>query len=352
MKTKRTAKKRPAKREPTAAEEARYRKRSDAVAAVRRGDTVEDVARIFGVNRATLFRWLADYRGGGESALRDEARPGRPRKVDEKLMTWLYDVITMGDPRQHQFAFCLWTLGVIRTLLKREWGIDLSKSGVSRLMAHLGLSAQHPLYRSYKRDQKKIDSYLNRRFPQIRRLARERGAVIYFVDEASVRADEHRGTTWGKIGQTPVVEDTGDRYSINLISAVSPRGDMKFRAFEGSMNQDKFIDFLVDLLKDTGKPIIVIVDNASYHTSGFVKKCAKKSGGRVSLFYLPPYSPELNPDEQVWNHTKARIGKIFVETKEHLLEQVRNALKSIQMSRDLILSFFQLKDTKYAAGSC
>jgi transposase len=345
-------KKQPAKKKPTAAAEARYRKRSDAVAAVRRGDTVEDVARIFDVNRATLFRWLADYRSGGEGALREEDRPGRPRKVDETMMKWLYDAVTMGDPRQYQFTFCLWTLGIIRTLLKGEWNIELSKSGVSRLMAHLGLSAQHPLYRSYKQDQKKIDAYLNRRFPQIRRLARERGAVIYFVDEASVRADEHRGTTWGKIGQTPVVKDTGDRYSINLISAVSPRGDMKFRAFEGSMNQDKFLDFLVALLNDTGKPIIVIADNASYHTGGFAKKCAEKSNGLVFLFYLPPYSPELNPDEQVWNHTKARIGKIFVETKEHLLKQVRNVLKSIQMSRDLVLSFFQLKDTKYAADAC
>jgi len=345
-------KKQPAKKKPTAAAEARYQKRSDAVAAVRRGETVADVARIFGVDISTLFRWLADYRGGGESALRDEDRPGRPRKVDEKLMKWLYDAVTMGDPRQHQFTFCLWTLGIIRTLLKRRWNIDLSKSGVSRLMAHIGLSAQHPLYRSYKRDQKQIDAYLNKRFPQIRRLARERGAVIYFVDEASVKADEHRGTTWGKIGQTPVVKDTGDRYGINLISAVSPRGDMKFRAFEGSMNQDKFLDFLVDLLKDTGKPIIVIADNASYHTGGFAKTCAEKSKGLVSLFYLPPYSPELNPDEQVWNHTKARIGKMFVQTKEHLLEQVRSVLKSIQTSRDLILSFFQLKDTKYAADAC
>jgi transposase len=341
-----------AEKKPTATEEARYRKRSDAVAAVQRGDTVEDVARIFGVGVSTLFRWLAEYRAGGESALREEPRAGRPRKVDETLMKWLYEAVTMGDPRQHQFTFCLWTLGIVRTMLKREWNVELSKSGVSRLMAHLGLSAQHPLYRSYKRDQEKVDAYLNRRFPQIRRLARERGAVIYFVDEASVKADEHRGTTWGKIGQTPVVKDTGDRYGINLISAVSPRGDMKFRAFEGSMNQDKFIDFLVDLLNDTGKPIIVIVDNASYHTGGFAKKCADKSNGLVSLFYLPPYSPELNPDEQVWNHTKARIGKIFVETKEQLLEQVRNVLKSIQMSRDLILSFFQLKDTKYAADSC
>ncbi|EQD73609.1 ISXoo2 transposase [mine drainage metagenome] len=172
------------------------------------------------------------------------------------------------------------------------------------------------------------------------------------MDEAAVRADSHRGTTWGKIGQTPVVEDSGGRFSINLISAVSPRGDMKFRTFEGRMNEDKYLEFLTELLRDTGKPIIVIADNASYHSGKFAKKCAQKSDGKVTLFHLPAYSPELNPDEQVWNHSKARLGKVFVQTKEHLVNEVRNILKSIQMSRSLIRSFFQMKDTRYAADAC
>jgi len=339
-------------RKPSAISEIRYRKRSEAVAAVRRGEKVADVARIHGVNIATLFRWLARYRSGGEDALREGARAGRPRKVDERLLRWLYRAITQGDPRQYQFSFCLWTLGIVRSLLKRRFAVQLSKSGISRLLAHMGLSPQRPMFRSYQQDPRKIEKYLKRTFPQIRRLAKERNAVIYFVDEASVRADEHRGTTWGKIGQTPVVQDSGDRFSVNMISAVSPRGDMKFRTFEGRMNEDKYLEFLEDLLHDTGKPIIVIADNASYHSGKFSKKCAKKSNGKVTLFYLPTYAPQLNPDEQVWNHSKARLGKMFIETKERLVAEVRNVLRSIQMSRDLILSFFQLKDTTYAADAC
>ena len=295
---------------------------------------------------------MARYRSGGEDALREGARAGRPRKVDERLLRWLYRAITQGDPRQYQFSFCLWTLGIVRSLLKRRFAVQLSKSGISRLLAHMGLSPQRPMFRSYQQDPTKIEKYLKRTFPQIRRLAKERNAVIYFVDEASVRADEHRGTTWGRIGQTPVVQDSGDRFSVNMISAVSPRGDMKFRTFEGRMNEDKYLAFLKDLLHDTGKPIIVIADNASYHSGKFSKKCAKKSNGKVTLFYLPTYAPQLNPDEQVWNHSKARLGKMFIETKERLVAEVRNVLRSIQMSRDLILSFFQLKDTTYAADAC
>jgi transposase len=339
-------------RKHSAIAEIRYRKRSEAVAAVRRREKVAAVARIHGVNIATLFRWLARCRSGGDDAVREGARAGRPRKVDERLLRWLYRAITQGDPPQFQFSFCLWTLGIVRSLLKRRFAIQLSKSGISRLLAHMGLSPQRPIFRSYQQDPRRIEKYLKRAFPQIRRLAKERNAVIYFVDEASVSADEHRGATWGKSGQTPVVQDSGDRFSVNMISAVSPRGDMKFRTFEGRMNEDKYLEFLTDLLHDTCTLIIVIADNASYHSGKFSKKCAKKSDGKVTLFYLPPYAPQLNLDEQVWNHGKARLGKMFIETKGHLVDEVRNVLRSIQMCRDLILSFFQLKDTTYAAAAC
>jgi transposase len=323
-----------AKKKTTTAAEANYRKRSDAVAAVRGGERIEAVARTFGIGRATLFRWLARYRSGGESDLRDESRPGRPRKIDDELMKQLYDAVTRSDPRQYAFSCCLWTLGIIRSLINQQWGIELSKSGASRLMTHLGLTPQQAIYRSYKRDQNKIDSYLKRRLPQIRRLARARGAAIYFVHEASVKADTHRGTTQGKIGRTAVVESCGS--CINLIGAVNPRGDMRFRAFEGSMNQGKLLEFLADLMHDTGKPIIAIIDNAGYHIGGF----AKRSNRIVTLFYLPPHSPEFNPDEQV-----------CVESKMHLLDEVRNVLKWTRQRRDFMPYFFHLKDTKYAADA-
>lgn len=345
-------KKQTAKKKPTAAAEARYRKRVDAVAAVQSGEPVESVAQIVGVGLSTLFRWLARYRNGGEHALLEGRRAGRPRKVDEKVMRWLYNVITLGNPMQYQFEVCLWTLGIIRTVLKRDKGIDLSKASVCRLMAQLGLTPQRPIFRSYQQDPKKIDKYLKETFPEARELARQKKAIIYFVDEASVRADAHRGTTWGKSGQTPVVEDSGDRFGVNMISAVSPRGDMKFRTFEGKMNGAKYLEFLTDLLHDAGKPIIVIADNASYHNGKFLKQCAETSGGKVTLVFLPPYSPELNPDEQVWNHCKARLGAMFIESKERLVEETRKVLRSIQMATDLVLSFFKLKDTQYAAGSC
>jgi transposase len=316
---------------------------------VRAGETIAVVARVFKIPHRTLFSWLARYRGGGYDALREGQRSGRSRKVNEEVMRWLYDAITLGDPRQYQLPFCLWTLALVRQLLKRQFGIELSKSGVSRLLGHLGLSPQRPIYKSYKRDPKAMKEYLDRTFPGLRARARRIGAMIYFVDEAAVRSDAHRGTTWGKIGQTPEVADSGDRFSLKLISAVSPRGDMRFSSFEGRMNGERFVNFLKKLRADAGRPIIVIADNASYHTGGAVQRYVEQTQGDVAVENLPAYSPELNPDEQVWNHAKARLAKLFVATKQEFQAALFSIMLSIQRSAALILSFFQLPDTKYAA---
>lgn len=320
-----------------------------AVEALSRGELACDVARVMKVPRRTLFTWIARYRHGGEHALQDRQKSGRPRKAEAKVLHWLYDAITLGDPRQYQLPYCLWTLAIVRRLLKTVHGVEMSKSGVSRVLKHLGLSPQRPIYRSYKRDPVEMKKYLDKTFPGLRAKARRMGAAIYFVDEASVRSDAHRGTTWGKIGQTPQVDDSGDRFSIRLMSAVSPRGDMKFNSFTGKMDGIRFVNFLKKLHADVGRPIIVIADNASYHTGGAVQRYLKQTRGQVTVGSLPKYSPELNPDEQVWNHAKARLAKRFVATKDEFKAALSSILLSIQRSTDLILSFFQLPDTQYAA---
>jgi transposase len=329
--------------------QARYEKRRMAIEAVREGATVESVARMLKVSMRTLFYWLARYRMGGHHALAEGRRSGRPRKVDAEVMRWLYQAIRKHDPRQYDFPFNLWTLGLVRTLLKRKFGIELSKAGVSRLLGHLGLSPQRPIYKSYKQNPKAMKKYLEETFPGLLEQARRKRAAIYFVDEAAVRSDAHRGTTWGKIGQTPQVEDSGDRFSLKMISAVSPRGDMKFQCFTGRMNGTRFIEFLKKLRADAGRRIIVIADNASYHGSGPVRRYLKESQGQVVVEHLPAYSPHLNPDEQVWNHAKARLGKRFVATKNEFKAALLSIMRSIQRSTALLLSFFQLPDTKYAA---
>jgi transposase len=333
----------------TPSAEATYQRRKQAVEAVMAGEVVSLVARVNRVPLRTVFGWLARYRQGGWHALRNGERSGRPRKVDEKVMEWLYDAISLGDPRQHQLPFCLWTLNVVRALLKKQWGVSLSKSAVCRLLQHLGLSPQRPIYRSYKRNPTEMETYLRTTFPELKKRAKACGAEIYFVDESSVRSDHHCGTTWGLVGETPVVEDSGDRFGIKLISAVSLRGDMRFAAIEGRMNSEVFIGFLRKLRSDADRPIIVIADNARYHTSAKVADFVASTNGEITLTNLPRYSPELNPDEQVWNHAKRRLSQAFIDSKEVMKSTVLSIMQSIQKTPALVQSFFQLPGTCYAA---
>ena len=330
--------------------EARYEKRRDVVEAVAiRGEPVVLVARIYNLPRRTIFAWLARYRNGGWDALKEGSRAGRPRKLTGEDMQWLHDAITLGDPRHYQFEFCLWTLATIRTLIKRELRVELSRSAISRLLRHLGLSPQRPLYKSYKQNPKHIERYLQKTFPEVVKQARVLGAEIYFVDEASVRSDSHRGLTWGRIAETPVVRDSGGRFGLKVISAVTLRGDMRFSFIEERMNSARFIEFLKKLRKDAGRPIIVITDNARYHHSKETQAFLDSQPNSIMMAFLPAYSPELNPDEQVCNHAKARLAKRPILDRQSMKRALTSILRSIQKQTSLIKSFFQLSGTKYIA---
>lgn len=325
-------------------------KRREVVEAILlREEPVALVARIYNITQRTVFLWLARYRSGGWQALNEKSRQGRPKKVTGDDLKWLYDAVTKGNPLNYQFDYYLWTLGTIRSLLEKKRHIKLSKSSVSRLLGHMGLTPQKPLYKSYKQDPKKIQQYLKETYPEAVAEAKKHKARIYFIDESAFRSDAHRGTTWGVKGKTPVVQDTGGRFGFKLISAVSARGDMYFEVIEERMNSERFIKFLESLRSDAGHPVFVIADNARYHHSKKVQEFLEDNEGSIMMAFLPPYTPELNPDEQVWNYAKREMGKKSIRTKDEMEQAVYSIMQSIQEKVDLVKSFFQLPDTKYAS---
>jgi transposase len=328
--------------------ELRYQKRAAVVEAVQRGEAPRDVARVFNVPLNTVYDWLARYRQGGWDALRDRQRSGRPRKVDGTVMKWLYEAITMGNPQQFKFEFCLWTLKIVKDLLKKTFSIELSKSSLSRLLGQLGLSPQRPIFKAASQDPQAVEKYLKERYPEIRARARKMGAEIFFLDEAAFRSDHHSGTTWGPIGETPELKEHRGRFGYNAISAVSARGKMYFQTFTGKMDTSGFIAFLKKLRSDVGKPVIVITDRASYHKAKKATEYITSTQGEVGLELLPARSPELNPDEQVWNRAKERLGRMIIQNKDHMKNALQRVLRSLQRNAKLIKSFFQLNDTRYA----
>ncbi|HEX3213398.1 MAG TPA: IS630 family transposase, partial [Actinomycetota bacterium] len=259
-----------------------------------------------------------------------------------------YTLVVGNDPRQLQFTFALWTRAMVRELIRREFAVRLSEVSVGRLLRKLGLSPQRPLYRAYQQNPQAVACWKAETYPQLRREAAEVGATIYFVDEAGVRSDYHAGTTWAPVGHTPVVAATGDRFGINLISAVTAKGKLRFAAYEGSLNGPVFIDFCRRLLDDTPGPVFVVLDGHPVHRSKAVKAFAESTGGRLRLCFLPGYAPELNPDEWVWKHVKHdRIGRAGVSGPEDLKAKALAALHRLQKLPEVVRSFFRDPNLRY-----
>jgi len=322
-----------------------------AVARVEAGESPEDVVRTLGFGRTVIYNWLAKYRAGGVDALRAQPIPGRPAKLTGPQLRWIYKTVTEKSPLQLRFEFALWTRGMVRQLIRERFGVRLSEVSVGRLLRKLGLSPQKPLRRAYEQDPKLVAAWRKAAFPKIRALATRAGATIFFADEAGVRSDYHAGTTWAAKGRTPIVPATGQRFGLNLISAISPRGDFRFMTVPGRMNAGTFIVFLERLLYQAPRPVFLIVDRHPSHRAKKVLAFVRRTRGRLRLFFLPPYSPELNPDELVWNNLKTHgIGKRLIRGRDHLKRAVLSHLRSLQRMPALLRRFFLEPNVRYVLG--
>lgn len=325
--------------------------RERAVRSVQDGESPEVVARVLGINRSTMYGWLAQYRRGGWGALKAKPLFGRPPKLDGKKLRWIYDTVTQKSPLQLKFAFALWTREMVAAVIKKKFNIALSLVSVGRLLAQLGITCQKPLQRALERDEALVQQWLKQEYPRIRSLAQREKAEIYFADAAHLRSDHHSGRTWGKKGETPVVSSTGARYRMSLISAVTARGHMRFMIKEkGGVNADVFIAFLRRLMVGSKNKIFLIVDRGPAHVAKKTKAFVASLGGTLRLFYLPPYSPDRNPDELVWKHLKAdTVGRASITSLADFRTKVKSSMLSLQHNPEKIRSFFQKPSLKYAA---
>ena len=182
-------------------------------------------------------------------------------------------------------------------------------------------------------------------------MAKKQGAEIFWLDEASIRSDDPLMRTWGLKGQTPVVKTSGQRQGINVISAISNNGGFWYHLFSGKFNADKFIECMRDLMANRKKPVFIIMDGHPVHKSKKVKDFVSQSNGRLSIFLLPPYAPELNPDELVWNYIRQTgTARSPLKEGESLYERTFIDLELIAQDKKLVKSFFKKPEVSFAAA--
>ncbi len=253
----------------------------------------------FSVTESSVYGWQKAHREGGLAALSTKIASGRKRLLTDKQMLELSIYLRL-NLRQLEFDFGLWTRKLVRELIRTRFGIDYSEQNVGRILKMLCFSSQRPVYQALERNEGKRRKWMEETFPAIKERAETEGAKIFFADEAGCRTDHHSGRTWSPVGQTPVVRNLGKHESIGMASAISMRGAMFWMTFDGTMNSALFTEFPDLLIHDIDGKIFLIVDNVRYHTSKETGEWVKEHRDRIELFFLPSYSPDLNPDEWVW----------------------------------------------------
>jgi transposase len=321
--------------------------RMNAIRMLEQGYTKTEVANILGVAESSVYEWQSKYRAGGLAALSTKIASGRKRGLTDKQLLQLYKWIC-GNPRQVQFDFGLWTRKIVRDLIAREFRISYTPQNVGKILKMLGFSPQRPLWHALERDPERRREWMEVTFPAIKKRADQEGARIYFADEAYSRTDHHAGTTWAPVGQTPVVQHLGAREGIGMISAISIRGDIHWMVYSESMNSALFTDYLRYLIEDVEGKIFLVADRARYHTSEETALWLMDHKDRIELFFLPSYSPDLNPDEWVWKNVKHdNINRIVPQYPGHLAEIASQVLKALWKAPEKIRGFFADPDLSY-----
>jgi len=313
------------------------------------GEAPSDVMKSLGFSRTAIYPWLRKFEDEGWQALAERIAEGPQPKLSEKQRQRVRRWILGKDPRQYGFDYGLWSRRIVQALIKQKMEIDLGLTAVGRLLASLDITPQKPLRRAYERDPKKVEEWLEERYPKLKRRAKELGAKIFFLDEAGFQSDPVLGRTYGLKGKTPVVETSGQRQSINVISAVNARGEFWATTYGGKLDAESFVEFLKDFMKSQRETIFLVLDGLAVHKCKVVEKYLAGLGGRLELHSLPPYCPDLNPDEFVWSHMKNNgVSKKPLKRNESLRKRVEQDLRDLHGNTQLVRSFFGAETVLYA----
>jgi transposase len=286
--------------------------RSRAVRAVLDGMTQAEAARGFGVHHNAVNRWIKRYREGGWSGLAEQRRGRRPGEQAALSQSQQQEVIALvrdSTPDQLGLAGLLWTRDAVAELITRRYGRGLARTTVGGYLRGWGCSPQQPQRRALEQHPAAVRRWLAETYPAIRARAKREGGVVVWLDEMGVGSDAAAGRSWAPVGQTPVIKGTGKRFRVNMISAVSNAGMLRFRLFTGSFTGAVFIEFLRRLLRDcAGRKVHLIVDGHPVHRAKLVSTWVGRHGDRIELHVLPGESPELNPVELFHHDVKANAA--------------------------------------------
>lgn len=272
------------------------------------------------------------------------------KKITGKQAAEVRQLIKDKLPDQLKLAYGLWTREAVAQLILNRYGIELSRWQVGRYLKQWGYTPQKPISKAFEQKPEKVKQWLETEYPSIKKRAAKEDAVIYFGDETGMRSDHLAGRSYAPKGETPVIKKTGQRFSLNMISAISNKGHLQFMIIDGRFNSEVFETFLKQMIKYSRQKIYFVTDGHPAHKTKKLNEWLEANKERIEVFFLPPYSPELNPQEYVNQDVKTNvIGKKRPINKAQMRNNVEDFMNKRKNDKRQVQKYFHVSHVRYAA---
>lgn len=317
------------------------------------GVSIRETASQCELSTNTVMRCCRAYEQGGWAAVK--VKRGHRPKGSGRLLSPVEEqqvqrLIRDRTPDQLKMNYALWTRQAVAELIELRTGIRLQVRTVGKYLKRWGYTPQKPLKKAYEQSPAAVGKWLQETYPAIAKRAKTEGAEIHWGDETGLRSDDVRGRGYAPKGQTPVLRVNSRREGLSVISTVTNKGEMRWKVFSGALNAKILIGFLTRLVRQREDKIFLILDNLRVHHSKLVKRWLADNAEKIEVFYLPSYSPELNPDELLNADLKHHVTTAApARTANALTRTAVGSLRSIQKQPARIQSYFQHEDVSYAA---
>lgn len=316
--------------------------------------THKEIGEQVGVHYLTVGRWVRTYQSDGMKALKASEQQGRPvgsgRLLSPEQERAIQQLLIDKTPDQLKLRYALWTREAVQQVIRQETGVKVAIRTIGEYLKRWGFTVQKPKKRAYEQRPTEVRQWLDEQYPAIHARAKAENAEIYWGDETGLRSDSQHVRGYAPKGKTPVLRLNAKRESINLISAITNQGKVRFRIFDGTMNADILIDFMQRLIKDAKRKVFLILDNLRVHHAKVVKAWLAEHKDEIEVFYLPSYSPELNPDEYMNCDLKAGVhGSTPARSKAELKAKAIAHLRKLQKLPGRVMKYFQAEPIRYAA---
>lgn len=330
-------------------------KRKIAIRLREKGIPNKEVAQIVGISAQTISTYYSRYKTDGTKVFKVK-NAGRPKNVgktlsDEQEQQIIRQLIDT-NPQQLKFKFALWTREAVKHLIKHEFDIDMPISTVGHYLKKWEFTSKKPIKRAYERKDTNTQKWLNEEYPKIKKQAKAEDADIWWGDETACVSLPSNLKGYAKKGSKikPILTHPAQKFKINMISAITNTGKTMFSLYDESINVERFIDFLEKVINSSDKKVYMIVDNLRVHHAKLVSTWIEEHKDQIALFYLPPYSPEFNPDEYLNQDYKRNANKNNIPfTKVQLKKNTEEYMNELSTNQEKVANFFKHPSITYAA---